>query len=411
MVTTDSLPTTREQIWRRLETRQPAIVSLCRRLVRTPSVNGEHPEEAVANEIASALRDVGVTPQMPAFADGRPCVIASVGQGDRGMLFVGHMDTVAVGDAATWSHDPFGAEVAGGRLYGRGACDNKAGIAIAIHVLGVLHEFEEHLGGRVILACVPDEETGATGRLGITPLLEDGYLNADAAIYTYPNLDHLSIGHRGLMRVRIEAQGEATHTGGDAWESGEQGVNAVTGMADLLLALEAWQPASEPHPAFPDRRSVVTPGTLISGGHSESMVPDRCEALIDLRLLPGQESDTIMHELRHIADEIASRRPGLSFALTPIVDLPAVAIPGSLPIVQSLARWTEEFTRMRPTIAGAGPANEGYLLIEAGVPTICGFGPPGGNAHAADEFVEVDGLLTTSKIYAAATLDLLTTDS
>lgn len=407
MTSIDSLPALREEIWRRLESRQPDIVSLCRRLVRTPSVNGEHREEAVADEIAAALHDLDVTLHMPAFADGRPCVVASVGRGDRGILFVGHTDTVAVGDAANWSYDPFGADIAGGRLYGRGACDNKAGIAIAAHVLGVVREFEEHLNGRVILACVPDEETGATGRLGITPLLDAGYLDADAGIYTYPNVDKISIGHRGLLRIRIEARGEATHTGGDAWESGEQGVNAVTGMADLLLALEEWQPAFEPHSAFPGRRPVVTPGTLISGGHSESMVPDRCEALVDLRLLPGQESETLTREIQRIADEVASRRPGLSFELTPTVDLPAVAISKEHPIVQSLAHWTEEVTGERPTMAGAGPANEGYLLIQAGIPTVCGFGPPGGNAHAADEYVEVDGLLATSKIYAAATLDVL----
>lgn len=408
MTATDSLSALREQIWRRLATREPDIVSLCRRLVRTPSVNGEHPEEAVADEVAAALRDVGVAPEMPAFADGRPCVVASVGHGDRGMLFVGHMDTVAVGDAENWSYDPFSAEIVGGRLYGRGACDNKAGIAIAVQVLGVLHKFEEQLTGRVVLACVPDEETGATGRLGITPLLEAGYLDADAALYTYPNLDNISIGHRGLLRVRVEAYGEATHTGGDAWESGEQGVNAVTGMADLLLALESWQPAFEPHRAFPGRRPVVTPGTLISGGHSESMVPDRCEVLVDLRLLPRQASNSLIREMRHIADEVAGRRPGLSFDLTPIVDLPAVAISREHSLVKSLAHWTEEMTGERPTMAGTGPANEGYLLIRAGIPTICGFGPPGGNAHATDEYVEVDGLLTTSKIYAAATLDLLT---
>lgn len=406
MTATNPLPAVREQIWRRLELRHQDMISLCQRLVRTPSVNGEHPEEAIAAEIASALRAVGVTPEMPTFADGRPCVVASVGQGEYGMLFVGHMDTVAVGDETNWTFDPFGAEIAGSRLYGRGACDNKAGIAIAVQVLGVLRELEDQIDGRVILACVPDEETGATGRLGITPLLENGYLDADAAIYTYPNLDHLSIGHRGLMRVRVEARGEATHTGGDAWESGEQGVNAVTGMAELLLGLEVWQPAFEPHPAFADRRPMVTPGTLISGGHSESMVPDTCDALVDLRLLPGQESHSIMDDMRDIAAEIIAQRPGLSFELTLLIDLPAVAIARDLPIVQSLAHWTEELTGERPVIAGAGPANEGYLLIQAGIPTICGFGPPGGNAHAADEYVEVDGLLKAGKIYAAGTLDV-----
>ena len=112
-----------------------------------------------------------------------------------------------------------------------------------------------------------------------------------------------------------------------------------------------------------------------------------------------------------MAEEIQQRRPGIQFEFKKLIDVPAVSIPAETPIVDALACWTERLTGQKPRIAGAGPANEGYLLIGAGIPTICGFGPPGGNAHAADEYVEVDGLLQTAKIYAAAVLDLLVPDS
>ena len=397
----------REAIWSRLEERLPDIVAFCQRLVRTPSVNGEHLEAPVAEEIATELRRLGIEPTVVSFAEGRPCVVASVGQGPPGFLFVGHMDTVAVGNVSQWTVEPFGGTIIEGRLYGRGACDNKGGIALAVHLLGILQEFERQLRGRVLLACVPDEESGATGRLGITPLLQAGYLQANAALYTYPNLDLLCIGHRGVLRVRATAHGQATHTGGEAWEQGQEGINAVTGMAAFLLAVERWQPAYEPSPAFPNRRPVVTPGTRIHGGHMESMVPDSCEAVIDLRLLPGQEPAQLLEELEAMAAQVCRERPGLRFDLVPFVNIPAVAISPDLPIVQALAHWTEVLTGQRPRIAGAGPANEGYLLIQAGIPTICGFGPPGGNAHAADEYVEVEGLLTAGKVYAAALLDWL----
>lgn len=403
----DSTAVLRDAIWAALPARHDDVVAFCRRLVQTPSVNGEHPEASVTRVIVDELRRLDVEPTVVAYAEERPCVVASAGRGAAGMLFVGHTDTVAVGDEDAWSVAPFGGEVRDGRLYGRGACDNKAGIAVVVHLLGVLRTFEDRLGGRVLLACVPDEESGATGRLGIIPLLCDGYLDADAAIYTYPNLDVISIGHRGLLRVRLVAHGEAAHTGGDEWERGERGVNAVTGMAALLLHLEAWQPAFEPNPAFPGRRPAVTPGTIVRGGHMASMVPARCEALVDLRLLPGQDTASLLQEMRAMADQTCAQRPGLTIDLTPDVDLPAVAISPETPLVRSLARWTERLAGIQPTIAGAGPANEGYLLIRAGIPTVCGFGPPGGNAHAADEYVEVDGLLTAAKIYAAAVLDMV----
>jgi acetylornithine deacetylase/succinyl-diaminopimelate desuccinylase-like protein len=88
-----------------------------------------------------------------------------------------------------------------------------------------------------------------------------------------------------------------------------------------------------------------------------------------------------------------------------------VAIPRETPIVQALAHWTATLAGQTPMMVGAGPANEGYLMIQAGIPTVCGFGPPGGNAHAADEYVELSGLLLAAKIYAAAIIDLLLPDT
>ncbi|MCZ7569274.1 MAG: M20/M25/M40 family metallo-hydrolase [Ardenticatenaceae bacterium] len=397
----------RTAVWQRLAAREDELVALCQQLVRIPSVNGVHFEQGVVDAVAAALRVLGLAPEMPTFEPGRPNVVATLGTGRAGLLFLAHSDTVAVGESSHWTVDPFGGEVRAGRLYSRGACDNKAGLAVAVVLLGILHEFEAELNGRVLLACIPDEESGATGRLGIMPLLEAGLLSATQAIYTYPGLDVLAIGHRGLLRLRARAIGEAAHTGGDEWERGERGANAVTAMARLLLAVEQWQPPFQPSPAFPNRRPVITPGTLIRGGRMESMVPPDCEAMIDMRLLPGQESQTLIEEVRAMADAIARERPRVHFEIETPVDLPAAFIPAETPIVQRLAHWAEALTGRRPAIAGVGPANEGYLLIQAGIPTVCGFGPPGGNAHAADEYVEVAGLLLAAKIYAAAALDLL----
>lgn len=397
----------RQALWDQIEARAAELIELCRELIRVPSVNGVHPEEGVARVIAGALAARGVQPDMPSYEAGRPNVTAEVGRGERALILVGHMDTVPEGDPALWSAPPFAAELRDGRIIGRGACDNKAGIAVGILLLATLRECVPQMPGRVMLVCVPDEESGATGRIGITPLLREGRIPRGQAVYTYPGLDVLSIGHRGLLRVRVSAFGEATHTGGDAWESGTGGVNAVTALADYLLSLERWQPAFDPHPAFPGRRPVITPGTLIKGGEIESMVPARAEAIVDVRLLPGQQGDALLAEMQGLVAPILDRRPGVRFEWEKRIDLPAVAIPADAPIVRVLTHWTEVVTGTPPVAVGAGPANEGYLLIEAGIPTICGFGPPGGNAHAVDEYVEAGGLVPAAKIYAAAALDLL----
>jgi acetylornithine deacetylase/succinyl-diaminopimelate desuccinylase-like protein len=402
----------RSTVWQRLEEREAELVALCRQLIQIPSVNGVHPEAAVAGAIADAMRAGGLNPALPIYEAGRPNVVAEIGHGEQAVILLGHMDTVPEGEHSLWSVEPFSAELRSGRIIGRGACDNKAGIAVAVIILSVLAEFEEELQGRVVVACVPDEESGATGRIGITPLLREGYIpRAGQAIYTYPGLQTLCIGHRGLLRVRVHARGKATHTGGEAWEYGEGGANAVTALAEYLLALEAWRPEYEPHPAFPGRRPVVTPGTLIHGGEIESMVPASAEAMVDVRLLPGHSGDDVLAAMRLLAEPILQRRPGVGFSWDKRIDLPAVAIPRETPIVQALAHWTATLAGQTPMMVGAGPANEGYLMIQAGIPTVCGFGPPGGNAHAADEYVELSGLLLAAKIYAAAIIDLLLPDT
>ncbi|MBA2390340.1 MAG: M20/M25/M40 family metallo-hydrolase, partial [Geodermatophilaceae bacterium] len=128
------------------------MLRLCQRLVQIPSVNGVHPEQAVADAIVEALEERGTPVHTWSFAPERPCLLGSIGSGEEGVLFVGHMDTVAIGEPAHWTVDPFGGEVRGGRLYGRGACDNKAGIAVAITLLGYLRDYEEVLRGPVLLA-------------------------------------------------------------------------------------------------------------------------------------------------------------------------------------------------------------------------------------------------------------------
>ena len=101
------------------------------------------------------------------------------------------------------------------------------------------------------------------------------------------------------------------------------------------------------------------------------------------------------------------RRPGLSISVTVKNQLPGAAIAAEHRLAQTALRHAQAFTGRRWPVAGAGPANEGYMLIEAGIPTLCGFGPAGDNAHVPDEWVEVDSLARTAAMYAAIIRDYL----
>ncbi len=378
--------------------RQAELVAFCQRLIQTPSVNGVHDEVHLVQVIAAEARGLGLSARIVGEFPQRPNVIVHTGEGDEtGLLLLGHLDTVPPGDPASWSHAPFSGDIADGRLYGRGAIDTKGGMAAAIYALAALQAAAPHATAQFI--GVPDEETGATGTLGIKYLIRHRLLKARGALYAYSGRE-IVLGHRGLVRYRAICTGEAVHTGSSEWQEGTAGANAVTGLTRFLLALEDQR---FPHSAaryFEVYRTVITPGTMISGGVSINIVPDRAEALIDVRTTPEYDAQAIERLFGQVTDSILAANPRLKFTVERLNNLPAVASDERAPIFSVLSGVVEQITGQAPEKTVAGPANEGYLLIEQGIPTVCGFGVAGANAHAVDEYVLIDSLVETAQIFA-----------
>jgi acetylornithine deacetylase/succinyl-diaminopimelate desuccinylase-like protein len=286
-------------------------------------------------------------------------------------------------------------------LYGRGAIDTKGGMAAAVYALAALRAHPDALppGTRAQFIGVPDEETGATGTLGIRWLAARGLIRAKGAIYAYSGSE-IILGHRGLLRYRLRCDGKAIHTGAHEWQERTAGANAVTGMARLLLALEMAEYPRSPAPYFGEFRTVITPGTMIEGGVSVNIVPPSCTARVDVRTTPEEDAASIEALIEREIDRITLHNPGLSFACERLNEIPAVLSDPAAPIFDILASVTHKVRGITPTMTVAGPANEGYLLIAQGIPTVCGFGPTGANAHAADEYLDLAGLGEAALIFA-----------
>jgi len=386
---------------------EPRLLSFLQDLVRIPSVNGRHSEAAVAQRILQEAQKLGLKTRLVAAVDDRPNLLVQWGEGEAGFALIGHMDTVSEGDASTWRHPPFSATVEDGRLYGRGSADNKAGIACSLYAMALLRDrgLLNEKSYQVTLACVVDEESGASSPHGMRYLLDTEAFYARGAIYTYAS-DIICIGHRGLLRLLLTATGRATHSGSRPWARGEEGVNAVTGLAAILLQLENLEVPFRSHPAFAGLGFTCTP-TLFNGGEFESMVPAHAQALVDMRLMPGQSPGDLLTTVEEIISRVTRRRPGLSVTIELKNSLPAAVIPANHRLVQVTQRAAQAFSGRSWPVAGAGPANEGYMLIEVDIPTLCGFGPEGGNVHAPDEWVSVDSLAITTAIYAAVICNYL----
>ena len=390
-----------QRIAETVQANKPALVDFCRRLIQTPSVNGMDDELHVAELIAAEARKLGLSIQIVGAQPNRPNVIASTrDSGETGLLLLGHLDTVPPGDLSSWMYPPFSGEIAGGKIYGRGAIDTKGGMAAAIYALAAVKDQLKD-GKRAQFIGVPDEESGATGTLGIKWLSEHRFLSGKGAIYAYSGSE-IILGHRGLLRYRLICTGQAIHTGAFEWQEQTSGANAVTGMARLLLALEqinaAFPRSSAPY--FERFRTVMTPGTIISGGVSINIVPDGCEALIDIRTTPENDPQTIEALLDQAISAIKSTNASLKFRYERLNFIPAVCSDERAPVFNILADLIPQVRGIPAVKTVAGPANEGYLLIERGIPTVCGFGPTGENFHAANEYVNVDGLVEAAQIFA-----------
>lgn len=377
-------------------------------LVRIPTVNGRDTEVPLAIRIEEEARRMGFDSQRVALQSERPNILVTYGQGTDGFALIAHMDTVAEGNSATWSSPPFSAELKNGRMIGRGVADNKAGIACGIYTLALLRDLNliDPDRQKAIVAGVVDEESGACSSLGVRHLLNVGALQAQAAIYAYTS-DIVCIGHRGLIRLQLSAHGQSIHAGLAEWHAHAQGANAVMALADLLLKLESLSVPAPAPPGFEHLGFTITPGTIFSGGSYPSIVPDSATAVVDIRLLPGQASTEVIELVRRQMQTVESERPRIQFVMKVTVNIPGAYIPKEHPLALLAQEYTEAVIGRRWETAGAGPANEGYMLIDAGIPTLCGFGPTGGNPHAPDEWVEIESLPATVAIFAGIIHDYL----
>lgn len=368
------------------------VLRLARRLVATPSENPGGTEEDAAVMVSEILEDLGAEPKVVRGEAGRPSVVASIGDGSRPKLaWNGHLDVVPAGDPSTWRHPPFGAEVVDGRLVGRGAVDMKGAIAAALAAVAALRRAEVDLAGTLDLHLVADEEQA--GLHGTKVLLEQGYLDQDAAIVGEPTELELALAERGGAWITATARGRAAHG-----SRPHLGVNAISSMSRFLLRIDEVLPDLE-HPLV--GRPTVN-AAMISGGSAPNVVADRCTVEIDRRLIPGErEPGPVLEPFEHLAREIRARHPedDLAFELRLWTDA-AEASAGSA-IAELCRAAVEAETGRRPADTGmTGITDARFYIADRGIPAVI-VGPGSlGVAHTADESVAVEDLVVAARVYA-----------
>ena len=357
------------------------------RLVRIPSETGH--EEAIAQAIAGLCAATAADVSLQEVEPGRPNVIATWG-GGRGphLLLTGHMDTVPVGEG--WTRDPYGGLTDSGKLYGRGACDMKGGLAAMLGALAATCARGQKPAGNVTFAAVVGEEEDSTG----TRALVKRGIRADRAVLSEPTAMQLVVSNRGLLNYRIVVKGASAHASAPAL-----GHNAVSAAARIAIELEATNDAlaRNAHPLFGP--PSLTVGT-IHGGTRPYVVPDRCEIEVDRRLNPGETSEQVVRELEDAIARVRDQLPWLEADVIAGPDYLPFEIPPDHPLVHSMQNAMAAVGVPARISSWRAASDAGFLVHGAGIPCVL-FGPGDIEqaAHRPDEWIDLEDLDAAQRVF------------
>ena len=395
------------------------VLDIAQELVRTPSPNPPGDERAAA----ALVRDLLPELQLPgariiARNESRPNLLITLdfGPGGRHLVLSGHLDTKPVADA-TWSVDPFGADVVGDRLYGLGSADMKSALAAMLVAASRLAS-DAPSRGRLSLLFTADEENGSA--YGAHHVADSDPLDADGVVIGEPggidkDYDRLHLVSRGIARLRLIASGRQGHSSlSDEFGTRNAGVDAarlVTEVADSLAVdtpenvhgLSGWTP-------------TVNTGMAYRGGVGFGVLPGVMAVDTEVRLLPGMRREDVTKAFTTLADRVSQetgREFQIEFDQPPADWLPATLVAPGNPLVEEARAACRTVLDTDPTLAVfPGTTDATWFDAVQGLPTLPALGP--GllrRAHAADEWVSIQAVRQAVEIYTHLARAYCSTDA
>ncbi len=369
----------------------PPVAQILGSLISINSVNSSYTGGPGEGEIAAWVKrffeERGIFVVEQEVFPGRPNVIAKLSGNDstRRLVFEAHTDTVSV---QGMSISPFEPRVEGGRMYGRGSCDTKAGLAAMMHAVASIHESGLKPPCEVWLAAVVDEEFSYRG---VVKLCEG--LKADAALVAEPTGLRAVIASKGVVRWRIVVRGKAAHSG-----KPHLGVNAIQHMARIILLLERDHErlCETTHPLL---GSATLNVGVIKGGVQVNFVPDECSIEVDRRLLPGETVQGVLAHYQALLESLKETHPMLDASMEEpmLTDMALETDANSAPALLASSLLSE--MGLEGGLCGVPFGSDASKLSNCGVPSIV-IGP--GNidqAHAAVEYVELSEVEKAAEFY------------
>jgi succinyl-diaminopimelate desuccinylase len=402
------------------------IVQFTVDLVRIPTVNPPGDEyEACARFLGDHLkrRDYDVE---YIVADGRPehtrlhprvnVVGSRRGTGDGPVVHLnGHIDVVPAGGG--WTVDPFDGVVRDGKIFGRGVCDMKAGIAAAVFAAEAIERAGVRLPGTIEISGTVDEESG--GFAGVAWLATCGRIakaRTDYVIIPEPlNVDRICVGHRGVYWFELTTRGRIAHG-----SMPFLGVSAIDGMTEVLAAIaRELEPSLARRvtamPVVPEgaRHATINVNAIEGGqpidGIQTPCVADRCRAVFDRRFLIEEGFGFAKDEIAALVKRAVAELPGIEYDLRDLMVVDPVLTPDGSPVVGALDGAIRRVLGVPATlVASPGTYDHKHVARIAGIPHCAAYGPGELElAHQPDEYCRISDLVNATKVIALATLDLM----
>ena len=381
-------------------------------------------EQRAAEYIFKWIQDRGFEVVLEQVAAGRPNVIVdwSAGAGRRRLMFEGHTDVVTPGDESVWQHDPFGAEIVGRRMYGRGTNDTKGNLAAMLIAMTALKRSGLRLSGSIISGVLCDEEDQM---LGVQDFINRGHADTvTGAVICEPQDGLICTTQKGALRAKFILSGRMSH--GAMPLAGLNTAPAVAKLIDALHELEYKAVTEKGWDEFLGWPSF-TPTVIqapAAGAPQLNVMPGEACVLADIRTIPGQSHPDIIKSLAAMTNMIErqirqnyleydkllelERSHNICIATEILTDRPCTMTDRADPVVLAADWATRRLTGKNPTYAGVPGATDGtFLWSLKNIPIVTMGAGDRQVPHQADEWVNLDQLIETAKIYALTALHYL----
>ncbi|MDA3888311.1 MAG: acetylornithine deacetylase/succinyl-diaminopimelate desuccinylase family protein [Allgaiera sp.] len=420
-----------DRLRQELESRRDALIALTQDLVRIPTLNppGRHYHDICAY-LDRYLSARGFACQMiraegaPADSDKYPrwnLIARREGKSPGDCVhFNGHHDVVEVGHG--WTRDPFGGALEDGRIYGRGSCDMKGGLAAAIIAAEAFIATHPDHSGAIEISATADEESGGFG--GVAYLAEKGYFAPDRVqhvIIPEPlHKDRICLGHRGVWWAEIETKGRIAH--GSMPFLGD---SAIRHMGAVLEEIEEvlYPLLATKHTAMPvipegARQSTLNINSIHGGapeqeadytGFPSACVADRCRIVIDRRFLIEEDLTEVKAEISRLLERVKAKRPSFDYEIHDLFEVIPSMTDREAPVVRSVARAIQTvLDREAGYVVSPGTYDQKHIDRIGKLKNCIAYGPGILDlAHQPDEWIGVDDMMDSARVMALTLGELL----